>query len=219
MRAFGIVALTVIVCLLSSTAQAGFLYGFTAATNNNAANVATGTNQLKVDVFDIGNSNIKFQFTNTGANVSSITDIYFADSGNLFNSLNWIENGSAGVYFRPGASPLTLNGGSNVGFVTTQKLNSESSSIGYGVNPGETVGLVLSLNAGRMFGEVTSAIAASSLRVGLMVRGFSNLGQESFVNSATNSSPVPVTPEPSALALAGLACLGLVWHKRKQPTP
>ena len=105
MRAFGIVALTVIASLLSSTAQAGFQYGFWAATNNTAANVATGTNQLKVEVFDIGNSNIKFQFTNTGSNVSSITDIYFDDGGSLFNSLSWIGNASSSGVGMTTASP------------------------------------------------------------------------------------------------------------------
>ena len=216
MRVFGIAALTFIACLLSSTAQAGFQYGFWGITNNNAANVATGTNQLKVEVFDNGSNNIKFLFTNTGSNVSSITDIYFHDAASLFGSLSWIENGGSGVYFRPGANPNTLTGGSSAGFVTKQSLNSESSSISYGVNPGESVGLVLSLNTGRMFGEVTSALASSALRVGLQMRGFSTSGSESFVNSSTNSSPVPVTPEPSSLALAGLACIGLVWQKRKK---
>ncbi len=216
MRAFGILALTVIVSLLTSTAQAGFQYGFWNATNNNSGNVTTGMTQLTVKVFDIGNSNVKFEFTNVGSKVSSITDIYFDDGDSLFSSLSWIENGSSGVYFRPGASPNTLTGGSNVGFNTTQALNSESSSIGYGVNPGEKVGLVLSLGAGHMFGEVTTALATDALRVGLLVRGFSNSGTESFVNSSINSSPVPVTPEPSALALAGLACIGLVWKKRKK---
>ena len=216
MRAFGIIALTVVVSLLTSTAQAGFQYGFWAITNNSNANKATGTNQLKLEAFDVGNNQVQLLFSNTGSKASSITDIYFDDGQNLLTSVASIQN-SAGVIFRTGNNLPTLTGGGGVGFFTDQSLNTESTTIAFGVNPGESVGLTLQIASGHMFGEVVNSLANCNLRVGLMMQGFSGSAlTESFMNASTNSSPVPVTPEPSALALGGLACVGLLWQKRKK---
>lgn len=217
MRKILIAACAAFLGFMSTAAEAGFQYGFSCITNRNVSNASVGS-QLKVDVIDPGWGNqVRFEFTNTGTKAGSITDIYFHDASNILASFGWVQN-QTGVNFVAGANPATLSGGSAVGFVTDTVLNTESTSTAYGVNPGEKVGITLNLGAGKMFSDVVAAISTGAIRMGVQMTGFTYLGSESFVNTTTNTSPVPVTPEPSALALGGLACLGLLRRRRKPTT-
>lgn len=216
MRALKIVLLAAVATLISASAEAGMQYGFWSISNNSATNSATGVNQLKLDVSDAGAGKVKFTFSNTGTKSASITDIYFDNGGGTLTSLASIQNPTAGVSFKTGATPSTLPYASNVGFLTSQSLNSESTSISYGVNQGESVGLTMNLTGGRSYFDVLSALADSSLRVGVYVRGFSNGGVESFVNKGANLAGIPLVPEPSSMALAGLASVGLLLIRKKK---
>lgn len=216
MRALKITLLALVVSCLSASAEAGMQYGFWSISNTSATNSTAGANQLQVDVSDAGAGKVKFTFSNAGSKSLSITDIYFDNSVNVLTSLSSIQNPSSGVSFKTGASPNTLPYASNVGFFTSQSLNTESSTITSGVNQGESVGLTMNLASGRSYLDVLNAMANSSLRVGLYVRGFSNGGAESFVNNANNVGGVPIVPEPSSMALAGLAGVGLLFCRRKK---
>jgi hypothetical protein len=215
MRVLKVALLGMFLSLMASSAEAGLQYGFWNISNNNATNVTTGKNQLKVDVSDAGSGKVKFTFTNVGTRASSITDIYF-DNGGILSSLATITN-QTGVLFQPGANPSTLPYASNIGFFTATNLNSESTSISFGVNQGESLGLTMNLVGGKTYFDALNALANCTLRVGVYVRGFSNGGVESFVNGSGNLQGIPIVPEPSSLALAGLAGLGMFFVRKKKP--
>jgi|GEM_PF-2210648 len=211
-----IVALAACLGLMATSAEAAIQYGFTCITNKKASNASVGVNQLKVELFDVGWGNqVRFEFSNTGPSAGSATDIYFHDSSNMLTGLSWIQN-QTGVNYVAGANPSTLSGGNAAGFVTDTALNTQSTSTSYGVNAGEKVGLTLYIAAGRTFGELVDAITAGTVRMGVYMMGFSSTGTESFVNNPTNIAPIPVTPEPSSLALGGVACMGLLWRRRQR---
>ena len=82
-----------------------------------------------------------------------------------------------------------------------------------GVNPGDVLGIGLTLKGGKTFSSVISALQSASLRIGIHVQGFANGGSESFVNSTTPH----IVPEPSGMILAGTALVGLVIARRRRP--
>lgn len=191
----------------SATAHAE-TYSFACIGNGNAANCATGAAQLRVDVLNYGANQTLFQFTNIGADSSSIADIYF-DDGTLLGIAQ--INNSSGVSFSALATPGNLPGANNAtpDFVTTAGFSADSDapvSLN-GVNPGETLGILFDLQAGKTFGSVIDALtlagAPGGLRIGLHVQSFGNGGSESFINVAT---PVPEASQWLMLLLG----LGLI---------
>lgn len=212
-------ALSILVIgLVTAPVEAGFTYGFFGITNNNAGDVAVGANQLSVDLSSRRNNRVRVRFDNVGLDASSITDVYFDDSLGVFDSIYQIKN-TGGVSFSEGAAPGNLAGGNMLdpAFQSTLGLNADSDPPVQinGVNPGEQLTLYLQIAAGSAFSDVVDAINSSALRIGIHVQGFNSGGSESFVNM-TPSGPPPVVPEPSGLALAGLAAVGLVFRRRRK---
>lgn len=206
---------------LPAASRAGFDYGFYNITHNNTTNEAIGEAQLKLTVSDAGSGLVQFLFTNVGPLASSITDVYFDDRAlSLFSrTITSFEEG-AGVDYTSPATPSNLPGGKAAGFRATSQLtaNSVAPVQVNGVNPGESLGVVLTLSAGQVFNNVISALQSSSLRVGIHVQGFANGGSESFINNPTGTvtPPPPVVPEPSSLVLAGTALVGLAIARRRR---
>jgi hypothetical protein len=182
-------------------------YGFSCITDTIAADCTTGEAQLAVTVVDLG-TQVRFDFTNTGPNSSSIADVYF-DDGSLFGIAS-IINGP-GVSFSQDATPSNLPGANNVSpaFSTTVCFSADSDPPvqPMGVNPGESLGIVFDLIAGQTYGDVLDEFATGTLRVGIHVQGFSSLGSESFVNTI---------PEPGTAVLLSLGLLGLTISGRRQ---
>lgn len=204
------VAVAVAACsTCASSAQAAMSYSFTGVTNNSTTNTATGEAQLSMVVSDDGSGFVRFQFDNSGLLASSITDVYFDDNfdPSLFmTTIGQIDDTDTGVAFTELATPGDLPGGNMIGFNATKGLTADSDppvSIN-GVNPGETLGVVLALANGHDFNDVLGALSDSSLRVGLHVQSFSDGGSESFVNGP--GTP-PAVPEPSSLAIVGIGLL------------
>jgi len=211
----------VALALSASAASAGWTYGFGEVTSNSATNVAIGESQLSMEVIRLRRSDrVRIKFRNTGPEASSITDVYFDDSNSVFSSIRRIHN-SDGVSFSQGASPKNLPGANNLldPFQTTLGLNADSDPPVQinGVNPGEVLGITLNLASGKTFWDVISGINNAVLRVGLHVQGFANGGSESFVNvTPKNPDGPPIVPEPTGLALAGLAIGGLLVKRRRR---
>ena len=209
-----------IATLTASVAEAGWTYGFGEVTSNSATNVAIGESQLSMEVIRLRRSDrVRIKFRNTGLDASSITDVYFDDRNSVFSSIRRIHN-SDGVSFSQGAAPGNLPGANNLldPFQTTLGLNADSDPPVQinGVNPGEVLGITLNLASGKTFWDVISGINNEILRVGLHVQGFANGGSESFVNvNPTNPDGPPIVPEPTGLALAGIALGGVLISRRR----
>ncbi len=192
----------------ASSAEAAVSYSFSGVSNNNATNTSIGEANLSMLVSDNGGGFVRFDFFNSGPEASSITDVYFDDAvdPSLFvTPISQIINGP-GVSFSEGASPGNLPSGGD--FTATRGLTADSDAPmlpANGVNPGETLGVVLQLDNGNSYGDVLTALSDESLRVGLHVQSFANSGSESFINTPGGSPPA--VPEPSTLAIFGLGAL------------
>lgn len=187
-------------------------FGFDNISANNVVDAAIGEAQLFVNVTDPGGGQVLFTFGNTGPGASSITDVYFAD-GSLLGIASIIDG--AGVDFSPLASPPGLPAGNNASppFATTAgfSADSEPPTQPNGVNPGESLGVLFNLQAGRTFADVLSELEDSSLRIGIHVQGFASGGSESFVNNPPTTS----VPETTTMLLLGSGMIG-IWGARRK---
>jgi hypothetical protein len=189
---------------------------FQSITNTNTTNAATGAAQLFVDVMDpAGAGDVLFAFYNTGPIASSITDVYF-DDGSLL-AIASISNGPD-VSFSQGANPPNLPGWNLASppFNTTAGFSADSNMpvMANGINPGEWMKIMFTLQNGREFSDVITDLRTGALRVGVHIQAFANENSsESFVNLALNYPLTPV-PEPSVLALFALGVAMLVLRRR-----
>ena len=181
-------------------------FGFDCITGNVAGDCAIGEAQLSVDVTQSG-SQVLFTFSNSGPDASSITDVYFDDG--VLLSIAMIT-GSAGVDFSEGASPPNLPGGAPIGFSATFALDSDPPAQPNGVNPTETLAVLMNLTAGSTFADVLADLGDGTLRIGIHVQGFATGGSESFVHQ----SPVP-GPHAAILFLAGTALAAHSIRRRR----
>lgn len=190
-------------------------YLFENITYNNAAAEADGEANLKVDVIDLGGTQVRFNFTNNSS--SSLADVHF-DDGALLGIASITS--SAGVSFSQGASPPNLPGGNLVSptFVTTAGFLADSNApVSHnGVSMGEWLAIDFTLKAGQSYNSVINALALPNhggdgdLRIGLHVQAYPGNAGESFINIA---SPIP-EPETYALFMAGLGLLGFMGRRR-----
>jgi len=198
-------------------AAASTFYSFENITHSNAGAEADGEANLRLEVIDLGSSQVRFKFGNNAT--SSLTDVYF-DDGSLLGIASITS--SAGVSFSQGASPPNLPGGNSVSpaFVTTAGFLADSDApvAHNGVNLGEWLAINFNLISGQTYASVINALAlphnggAGDLRIGLHVQGFaSGGGSESFINIAT---PVP-EPRTYAMLLAGFCVMGAIIRRRK----
>ena len=193
-------------------AHASPTYNFMDITHNLAADAAIGEAQLFMEVAPtVDPGKVQFHFTNTGPEAASITDVYFED-GSLLGIAQII--GSAGVSFSSPATPPDLPGGASVTppFVATEEFSTDSDSPVQpnGVNPGDVLWIVFTLQSGRTYADVLSDLTSADLRIGIHVQGFASGGSESFIN---DPSPNAI-PSPGAVLLCALGA-GLVDQLRR----
>ena len=197
-------------------------YSFVNITNNNAADAAAGESQLRVDVDAYGTNQVLFTFYHVGSTRMAITDVYF-DDGTLLGLADLIDadqnGGDSGVDFSTGASPGNLPGGNGVGFQATAGFTADSDAPTFhnGVAPGETLGVIFDLKAGKTYASVLEALAIGfpegGLVIGVHVQGFEGGGSEAFI---TNGGGMEIVPLPAGVTLgaAGLAPLALRRRRR-----
>ncbi|MDP2644484.1 MAG: PEP-CTERM sorting domain-containing protein [Desulfobacterales bacterium] len=221
-RFFSISMLSALLLVFTQLPEQAFSYsyGFYNISANNAVNAATGEAQLSVDVTDYGSNQVLFTFLNAGPQASSITDVYF-DDGTLFDNLAGLidadqNNGDPGVKFTQWAKPKNLPAANNASppFETTKgfSADSDSSVQPNGVNPGESLGVIFGLLAGKDLSDTIAALGTGALRIGIHVQGFANGGSESFVNNP----PAQAVPEPAIMLLLGSSLIGLAGFRRRQ---
>jgi hypothetical protein len=219
-----IVAIVLALGLFCVAAEALPTYSFTHIVEDGdgpaeLADGAIGEAQLFVELFDIGGGQVTFEFRNTHADPEdcSITDVYF-DDGSLLGIASIVNTGGLVEFSQP-ATPPDLPGGNNVSFETTAGFSADSDPPAQpmGVNPGEELGIIFDLQAGRLFVDVVDELASGDLRIGIHVQGFSSGGSESFINNG----PVPnggnkVIPAPGAVILGsiGIGCVN--WLRRRR---
>lgn len=183
--------------------------GFNCITNNNAGNCAIGTAQLTAELTDLGNGSVEFLFKNTGASASSLTQIYFDQPSPSIMAMSNMSN-SAGVNFQA-LSNLNLPGGNNFSFVATNGVGARPPVSPNGVNPGEWLKLVFTLNQGSTFASLLTNLATGDLRIGMHVQSIgSNSGSEAFINQQA------VVPEPTTMLLLGTGLAAAAARRRRR---
>lgn len=206
-------------------------YGFDRISGNASQNVES---QLSVDVTSYtpagSQQKVLFTFSNSGPIASSIADVYF-DYSSLFlgwqgagaarNNNHFIDSdnngGNAGVDFSAEASPANLPGGNTISFAADLGADSDSPVSANGVNPGETLGVILWLASGSSFADVISALNNSSFRIGLHVQAIGSDGQsDAFVSIVPRTPPPVQVPDAgTTVALLGAGMIGIGALRRR----
>jgi len=165
-----------------------------------------------------GANQVLFYFTNTGSIASNVTEIYF-DDGTLLG-ITALQQDPAGTSFYewtdlPTTTPKPgdLPGGDSLDpkfDVTTYFAVDSACGNGYGINPGEHLGIIFDLKGGGTLQTVLNELASGELRIGMHVRSVNNGGSVSFVNDPL---VVPV-PGAALLGTLGLGAAGLRLRRR-----
>lgn len=201
-----ITAVVLMVAVVSARAE---MFTFYSITSNDPSgdSQTTGENQIEMYVTETGIGEVSILFTNTGPNLSAISDIYFdvpevEPPFNLQLSANDILPGPD-VDFVLGTRPENLPAGMDplIAFYSDENLGATSPPPVNGINPYEY--LILNMTYTDPPHNFIAMLESGELRVGLHVisMGDDGLGgtySESFINNI---------PEPSTALLLGFIAL------------
>lgn len=182
-------------------------------------NCQAGEAQFSADIATNGSDKINITFKNQGTAASSISEIYF-QGGPFTGSIGLVDKdqgtgGLTGVDFSAGsATPPNLPQANlaNPPFVVTAGFlaDADSPPSKNGINPGEWLGMVLTLQNGATINNVVQQLQSGQLRIGVHAIAFANGGSESFINVP---QPVPV---PAALWLLASGFFALLTAGRRR---
>lgn len=142
---------------------AGSSFGFGCIAGTQSA-CAVGGTQLSLDVTDSGSGTVTLTLRNVGPVASSVANVYF-DVAFEFGDTSVLA--SAGVSFDEGGRPRRLPGGQNVGFSSDMRFAALNPKPRNGVNPGESLSIVLTLSGGDTYSDVLDAFTSGTMRVGV----------------------------------------------------
>jgi hypothetical protein len=209
-----------------SSMAASMEYSFVRITDNAPTDSASS---FTLVVSDHSSGGVLFSINNNGSASSAVHEVYFDNDPNgPLNTMTLNINNAGIVAFHNDASPGELPGSNNnalTPFFATQgefntslnlSADADSPSAQKGVNGGETLGILFTLDAGKTLQDVFAALANGDLRVGIHVGGLANGESDSFVTNG-------VIPEPTEYALMFTGLLGLVggyyrYRKTQQAT-
>jgi hypothetical protein len=209
-----LIAICVLVLSAAFVCQADIIYDFSIF--NNAGWASDGRLNFTVAISDEGQNEIGFVFQNSSSISSSITDVYFDDHSLFESAEDGDILGSSGVSFSAWASPQSLPGGQNLTPAFPKKpffsADSDAPVSDNGINPGEWLKIILSLNAGENLNNVTEQIASGGFRIGLHIQCLPNDDSVSAINNRTLNPP-PI-PEPATMSLLSIGALSLIRRKK-----
>jgi len=189
-----------------SNSSSAVTIDFSCITGNDltGASCDIAQNQMIVeltDATDTSGNKALFSFSNTGADLESfIADVYFMD-GTLLG-ISSIDNSDDGVQFSEGANPSHLPG-----YNATASFSADNDpGAKNGVQTGEYLGITFDLLDGVTFADTLTALSTGDLVIGIHAQGLGAGIDDSYSESLTNVSAVPV---PAAVWLFGSGLIGL----------
>lgn len=192
--------------LLLSAAHAEW-FDFNAITDNDPSGFSqyVGGSQLHMEVVLYEEGQTRFTFVNDGLEESSLSQIYFDFIPEINLRLASIGNSPGVSFTSQNVSPNNLPGGNGIftAFESDLALGATSPSSKNGINPGESLELIMNYNSSY---DIIDALANANLRVGLHVISLGPYS-ESFVN---------VVPEPATLPLLLSGTIAMRWLRIKK---
>lgn len=213
------------------TSQASITLGFDNISGNRLQDAEIGETQLFVDVAEVTENTVLFRFRNAGPNEYFISKVYF-DDNNLLGTFTLIDSdegdGDDGVDFSAVSNHKKQQSANklNSSFVMTNGLSADNNSRkdtsvkSSGVDPGESLDFLLTLQNNLTYSKVIEDLADLDLRIRMNVLGFDSGKSKIFVNTpydptgAVSSSSA--VPEPATFMLFGFGILGLAGAVRKK---
>ncbi len=195
-----------IALLVSAAGYAGIIeYQFQVWSNNFPDNVATGINQLGMGVENVNENQVRFIFSNTGDQQSSVTRIFFKEDPKIlqFNNFEYITVvDQLSFDYLDSQHP-------QFSFGATSRAISNATRSQNGIAAGESLGMLFTFTEDNTFNSLINSINSGHFNVLLHTQSFSDGGSEQF------SLSVPV-PEASTFALLtpGLVLLILANYKK-----
>jgi len=184
------------------------LFTFYAITSNDPSGDAQliGESQLVMDATLIGLGQVRLVFSNAGPEDAVVTRIYFDHAPELNLNLVAINDGNGVEFTTAKINPVNLPAGQSMddAFISELGVASLNPSPKKGINPGESLELIVGYDAGYDF---IGSLGSEDLRVGLHVQSLPGGYSESFVN---------VIPEPATLPMVLLGSTALRWLRIKK---
>ncbi|GEM_PF-1313823 len=167
-----------------------------------------------MNISQLDSDSLLFQFVNQSSLSSVVSEIYFQDANSLVNSWQIRNDLNVGkVSYRYGANPSELPSGGSVNFSTSFAVEAKSPSSKYGIDPGESLSMILNLTSSAAINALVMGLSDQSFAVGLHVISIARGQSDSFVNTPPPGSGVP---EPGTMVLMGSALLTGLGLRRKQ---
>jgi hypothetical protein len=193
---------------------------FTCLDNNSGTCPANVAPFITASFSDLGGGQVQVLFANTLPTAGRIREAFIDEGSNDFFS-GFSITATPGTSFVLGTSGTLPGANGNPYLFTTDHIASRTGGAGNGVDSGETLKLVGTLNPGYTFANLLANLALSptsknELRLGVHVQslpgGFSEGLLGFYDQPSPNLNPVP---EPATFALVGFALAGIAFYRKR----